>query len=131
MSDRTYRAILGALLLLALYFDITELMQALIIILFIEGVTNFRIPILVSKFSGNKASSGVIGESTGAHQIYRFNFESERAWRLLVGSMLLITYVFFYRDLWFFHWFMGFAIFGAGVSGVCPMKIVVNKIGFR
>jgi len=131
MNDRTYRGILGALLLLSLYFDINMLMYALIIILFIEGVTNLRIPLLVNRLSGKNKLPEDAGEGTGHQQVCRFDFESERVWRLLVGSLLLISFAFFNHTLWFFPWFMGFAIFGAGVSGVCPMKIVVNKAGFK
>jgi hypothetical protein len=131
MSDRAYRAILGTLLLVALSLEFNALMYALIVILFIEGLTNYRIPKVIGQFTGKSLNPTDFQEIPLEKRVYRFNFEAERAWRLLVGSMLLITYVFFYKQMWFFPWFMGFAIFGAGVSGVCPMKILVNKVGFK
>ena len=131
MSNRSYRSTLGALLLLSLYFDINVLMYSLIAIMFIEGITNFRIPLIVNKLLGNTVNEVDISDTSDANPLYRFKFESERVWRLMVASMMLITYVFFYQALWFFPWFMGFAILGAGISGVCPMKIFVNKLGFR
>ena len=134
MSNRAYRTALGVLLLLALYFDINMLMYVLIVMLFAEGITNFRIPMLVNKLSGIKSDDIEMTDASITHDVpssYRFAFEAERVWRLMVGSMMLITYVFFYSTLWFSPWFMGFAILGAGVSGVCPMKIIVNKVGFR
>jgi hypothetical protein len=131
MSDRTYRIILGSLLLLALSFEISTLMYALIAILFIEGATNYSIPKVIGLLTGKSPNSSDIQEVPPEKRVYRFNFEAERVWRLLVGFLLLLTFVFFYRQMWFFPWFMGFAMFGAGLSGVCPMKILVNKIGFK
>lgn len=132
MSDRTFRLIFGALLLLALYFDLIYLVYFLIAILFLEGITNWRIPLLVQKIRG---ASSTIDESNDnlapLHGDYRFNFEAERAWRLVSASMLLVTYVLFYDLLWFFPWFMGFALFGAGVSGVCPMLTGIKWIGCK
>ena len=132
MSDRTYRLILGALLLMSLYFELNYLMYSLIAILFLEGITNWRIPLLVQKIRG---TSSAIDESNDnlapLNRDYRFNFEAERAWRLVVASMLLITFVLFYGMLWFFPWFMGFAIFGAGASGVCPVLIGIKWLGCK
>lgn len=132
MSDRTYRLILGALLLISLYFDLNYLMYALIAILFLEGVTNWRIPLLVRKLRGDSAAAPETDKNLAPIQSnYRFNIEAERVWRLIVSLMLLVTYVLFYAQLWFFPWFMGFAIFGAGASGVCPALIGVKWIGCR
>ena len=128
MSDRTYRLIFGALLLVSLYFEIGYLMYFLIGMLFFEGATNLRVPLLLRKLQGKSAADGNLAH---IQHSCRFSFEAERAWRLIVGLMLLITYVLFYGKLWFFPWFMGFAIFGAGASGVCPVLIGVKWAGFR
>lgn len=128
MSDRTYRLILGAVLLVALYFELGYLMYFLIGMLFFEGITNLRVPMLLRKLQGKSAEdSGLAPIQSGT----RFNLEAERAWRLIVGLMLLITYVLLYDKLWFFPWFMGFAIFGAGASGVCPVLIGVKWAGCK
>ena len=132
MNDRTYRLLLGALILISLYFDLSYLMYSLIVILFLEGVTNWRIPLLAQKIRG---TSGSIPEANDSpmpiHRNYRFNIEAERVWRLVVASMLLITYALFYDQLWFFPWFMGFAIFGAGASSVCPVLIGIKWVGYK
>lgn len=130
MDIRTYRLILGASLLVSLYFDFAYLMHALIGILFFEGITNWRLPLLVQKLRGS-AIAGADKNQAPPHRKYRFNFEAERAWCLVVASMLLITYVLFYDLLWFFPWFMGFAIFGAGVSGVCPVQTGLKWAGCK
>jgi len=128
MSDRTYRLILGILLLVSLYFEIGYLMYFLIGMLFFEGATNLRVPLLLSKLRGASAADSNLSP---IQHSFRFTFEAERAWRLIVGLMLLITYALFYDMLWFFPWFMGFAIFGAGASGVCPVLIGVKWVGCR
>lgn len=133
MSDRTYRLILGALLLIALYFELKIVIYFMVIVLFVEGVTNWRIPVLIGKLQG--ATSAAYGDITMNSELakrnYRFEFDAERVWRLLNATMLLITYVLFYDMLWFFPWFMGFAVFGAGASGVCPMLIACKWVGFK
>ncbi|MBI3430691.1 MAG: DUF2892 domain-containing protein [Hydrogenophilales bacterium] len=128
MSDRMYRLILGILLLISLYFEIGYLMYFLIGMLFFEGATNLRVPLLLRKLQGKSATDSHLAP---IQQRNRFHFEAERAWRLIVGLMLLITYVLFYDKMWFFPWFMGFAILGAGASGVCPGLICVKWAGCR
>jgi len=128
MSDRTYRLILGTLLLISLYFDIGYLMVFLIGMLFFEGATNLRLPLLLRKRQGGSAADSAPAPDQAKT---RFGFEAERAWRLVVGLLLAITYLGFYDTLWFFPWFMGFAIFGAGVSGVCPGLITIKWTGCR
>jgi len=132
MSDRTYRLILGALLLLALYFDLHYFIYSAIAILLLEGVTNRRITLLVQKIRGTSSALDEATDTLAPFQCNcRFNFEAERAWRLVSASMLLITYVLLYDLLWFFPWFMGFALFGAGASGVCPMLSGIRWVGFK
>lgn len=132
MSDRFYRLIFGALLLLALYFDLRYLMYSLIGILFLEGITNWRIPLLIRKIRGSSGTIDTTNNNLAPLQSNnRFGFEAERAWRLVVACMLFITYVLLFNRLWFFPWFMGFAIFGAGVSGVCPMLTALKWIRFK
>jgi len=128
MSDRTYRLILGTLLLVSLYLEIDYLMYFLIGMLFFEGATNLRVPLLLRRPQGESVATG---NPAPIQRKTRFNLEAERAWRLIVGLMLFITYLLFYDTMWFFPWFMGFAIFGAGASGVCPVLIGVKWAGCR
>ena len=130
MSNRLYRLIYGALLLVALYFELTEIIYALIGLAVFEAVTNLRIPKLISRLrSGNDGdpAEGTIGIEFKT----RTSFEAERGWRLTVAAMLVISVLVFPDTLWFFPWFMGFAVFGAGVSGVCPMFLLMKWIGLK
>lgn len=134
MTDRTYRALVGLILLMGLFLDSPQLVYALVVIMFIEGVTDFRVPIIVCKFRNCVAARnnevGVVYTPEVSEVESRFQLDAERVWRLGVGSMLLITF-YFYEQLWFFPWFMGFAIFGAGLSGVCPVLLAIRWTGFR
>lgn len=125
MSDRMYRTFLGVFLLVSLVFDLNWMMYGLIAMLMFEGLTNWRLPILLSKLFPRvfPLRPCVFHQ----HRIRR-QFEAERAWRLLVGVLLLVTYA---LKLWFVPWFMAFTILGAGASGICPAAFSLRHIGFK
>lgn len=132
MSERFFRLIVGTLLLGSLYFEISSGIPLLVGVLVIEGLTNYRIPQLVTRMrlAGEdifEDSSELLPEA----QLARIPFDAERVWRLVVAAMLLVTVYVFNEQLWFIPWFMGFAIFGAGLSGVCPVLISLKLAGFR
>jgi hypothetical protein len=129
MTERTFRIILGAILLVALYFDWRLVIYGYIVVLAFEGVTNWRIPTLVSRLQGDPAAGSVCALSPGDQA--RINFEAERALRLVVAAFLVVSYILFNKELWFFPWFIGFALFGAGLSGICPMVMGFRWAGFR
>ena len=130
MNERIFRIILGTVLLLSLYFELRQVIYGYILLLFFEGATNWRIPILVSRMRGDPnavAAECALSPGDGA----RINFEAERALRLAVAALLVVSYVVFPKQLWFFPWFIGFALFGAGLSGICPMVMGFRWLGFR
>ncbi|MCP3852611.1 MAG: hypothetical protein GY694_20645 [Gammaproteobacteria bacterium] len=150
MSNRTYRLLVGALLLIFLYFDLNMGIYVMIAVLFLEGLFNFLIPDIVNKIRYTEGESENDENLAPIQNKSRFSFSAERAWRLVVALMLLIAFVLFNASLsnylnllhldiieqfsyinWFFPWFMGFAIFGAGISGVCPVLIAVKWLGFK
>ncbi len=130
MSNRIYRLLFGAILVFALYFDVTVLLYPLIALATFEAVTNLRIPKLVSR--NLHGSDGDPGEGCLSIQFtQRTGFEAERAWRLTVAALLAISLIAYPDRLWFLPWFMGFAILGAGISGVCPMFLLLKWAGLR
>ena len=132
MSERFFRLIVGTLLLGFLYFEQPSGILLLIGVLTFEGLTNYRIPQLVTRL--RLAGSAEFEDSSDlipATHVARIAFDAERAWRLVVAAMLVLAVFVFHEQLWFFPWFMGFAIFGAGLSGVCPVLISLKLIGFR
>jgi hypothetical protein len=124
MTNRTYRLLLGIAILLILYFDLTLAMYGLIGVLFIEGLTNWRIPLLVNRILQRPAEQR-------EPRANKWPPQAEQAWRLLIGVMLLLTAVVFKDVVWFMPWFLGFAILGAGVSGVCPGLFGLRAVGCR
>lgn len=126
MTNKTYRTILGAILLVSLYVEIEMVIYIIIAIVLFEGITNWRIPKLVNRIRKTSEFAPKPENST------RFNMEAEQAFRLAVGASLLATYPLGVDSmLWFFPWFMGFAVLGAGVSGLCPAVASFLWLGFR
>ena len=126
MSNNLYRAIAGSILLTTLYLELELVMYITFSIILFEGITNLRIPKVVNKIRN-------IPEPTYDNQPpSRFSFEAEQAFRLALSLSVLTTYSLGTDSvLWFFPWFMGFAILGAGVSGLCPMIALIKWLGFR
>ncbi len=130
MSNRQYRLLYGILILIALYFEQIMIIYVLIAITVFEAITNLRIPKIVSSLI-NKNDGDPLEGSLGINFKVRLNFEAERGWRLMVAFMLSISIFVFPEALWFLPWFMGLAIFGAGISGVCPMFLMMKWIGLK
>ena len=130
MTNRTYRALLGLTLLVTLYFELDKLMYGLIALLFLEGVSNIFLSNVVCLMRNCVSKKDPVFIDSEFAENPRFNIYSERVWRLVVGIFLLIGYS-FYSVLWFLPWFMGFAIFGAGLSGLCPVLLAICWIGFK
>lgn len=126
LSDNMYRVGLGAIVLVLLYFDVAPALYAVCGVVLLEGLTNLRIPRLVNRLAG------AADPRPSDHRHARFNTEAERVFRLTISSLMMITYSLGSDSvLWFFPWFMGFAILGAGVSGICPALALFKWLGFR
>ena len=125
MSERVFRFILGAVLLILLFLQKETIIHIYIGLLLFEGITNWRIPILVSKLR-----YGEFRESTDT-SCRNIPFDAERALRLVVAGLLITTYIIFPTQLWFFPWITGFMLFMAGITNICPMAMILRWIGFR
>ncbi len=99
--------------------------------LVIEAVTDVRLTSLSQKMLHKTVPAGLTVFQTTS----RFDFEAPRAWRITVAVMLGGSFLLLKEHnievLWFFPWFMGFAIMGAGASGVCPMLLFLRWAGFK
>jgi hypothetical protein len=129
MSERTFRIFMGAALLLGLYFDLSLLLYTLIGILAFQGITNWRVTRIISRLRyGSAIALGPCCRPEPDAPPARFNFEAERALCLIVAALLLPTYGLYFEQLWLIPWFIGFALFGAGLSGICPMVIGLRSL---
>jgi hypothetical protein len=128
MSERVFRLILGGTLLLILLSERVDLMYVYIGIVAFEGLTNWRIPILISKLRYGRTYREL---TRNAADTYKYNFDAERILRLVIVVFLVASYFLFPKELWFFPWFVGFALAMAGMTGICPMAIFIRKLGFK
>jgi len=132
MSDRSYRLLFGFVLLLTLYYRVDGVLYALITLALLEGLTGLRVPMVVTRLRTSMAAEVPLAENlTVAPSRAKYAFEAERILRLTLAVVLFLTCVLFPTYLWFFPWFVGFALFGAGVSGVCPSLSLFKWMGFR
>jgi hypothetical protein len=130
MSERVFHLCIGLVLLVALCFDLKPAVYGLIAWLAFEVATNQRLTAIVSHLRFGDRDILNKANTDGACQC-RFNFEAERALRLVLVLLLTLSYVLFFRQLWIVTWFVGFALVAAGLSGICPMIMTLRKLGFR
>ena len=128
MTERSFRFILGASLLLLLFFRLDLGIYIYIGILVFEGMTNWRVPIVVSKMRYGAAYNP---QDLVSAECSAIPFDAERALRLIVAGLLLVTFVLFKEEVWFFPWFIGFMLFMAGMTNICPMVMFLRWVGFR
>ena len=130
MSERAFHLFLGLILLAALCFNLKPGVYGLIAWLAFEVMTDQRLTVIVSRL--RYGGRDVPGEAITAEACpCRFNFDAERALRLVLVLLLTLSYVLFYGQLWIVTWFVGFALVAAGLSGICPMIMTLRKLGFR
>lgn len=131
MSDRFYLFTVGSYILTALYLEINVMIYALVVVLLIESIFGFTIPLLTQKIRGVEVESRLLQYTKPG----KFNFEALRVLRMFLGIVLFASYLAVHEYniemLWFFPWFFGFAVLGAGVSGVCPLYLVIRWLGFK
>jgi len=126
MHLRIYMFAIGTTVLVALYFDWAPLLYGVGTLTIFEGFTGLTLTRLLG------AGEGVCPALQGIPQgLLQIPFEATRMWRLMVGGMLLLSYGWLPDVLWFIPWFIGFAVTGAGLSGVCPVLMLLKAAGFR
>lgn len=131
MSERLFLFLVGAYILTALYLDINTMIYLLCAWLLLEAITDIRLTGISQKLLHQTVPAGLTVFQTHT----RYNFDSFRAWRISVAIMLggsfFLLNEYNFEVVWFIPWFMGFAILGAGVSGVCPMLLLLRWLGFK
>ena len=128
MSERSFRSILGFTLILLLFNQWDTLVHIFIGVLLFEGITNWRVPIIVSRLRyGANAPNGL---STACQQM-QINFDAERALRLVVAIFLIVSFVLFQEQTWLFPWFIASMLLSAGLTNICPMNMFLKWIGFK
>ena len=131
MTERAYLFFLGLCLLLALYIESSAMLYGIVIFVFFEGVTSLSIPKLSQKLMHTQLDPGLLQYAKEP----KFNFDAFRMLRIVFSTVVFLSYVAVHEYnidmLWFFPWFLAFAVLGAGVSGVCPVYLAMRWIGFK
>ena len=131
MSDRVYLFLIGLCILIALYLEVEIILFAVVIVMLFEGISGWTLPLVVQKTRGIKLDSGLLQYMKPA----RFNFAAFRLLRISLATVVFLSYIAVHEYnvemLWFFPWFVGFAVLGAGVSGVCPVYLAIRWLGFK
>ncbi|MBI4685088.1 MAG: DUF2892 domain-containing protein [Nitrospirae bacterium] len=128
MTERTFRLILGLSLVVFLFFDLDTLIYVYIGVLIFEGITNWRIPILISRLRFGEKSQEFLAKNACP---FKFDFEAERSFRFVIAGILIITFVIFHEPTWFLPWLLGFGLTMAGITGICPIAISLRWLGFK
>ena len=130
MSEKNFRIILGAWLIIGLFINSPYVIYALVGLLLFEGVTNLRVPGLVTRARFGKHAN-VKNEAENFNPNARTSFEAERGLRLIVVILIVVPMISTTELLWLLPWFVGFALIGAGLSGICPMVLALRWLGMR
>ena len=128
MTERGFRLVLGTVLLALLYFDFELGVHVYIGVLLFEGLTNWRIPLIVSRLRYGTGYSSAEALSPGCSRI---SFDAERVLRLIVAVLLIATFVLLKDTTWIIPWFVASMLLVAGITNICPMVMALQWMGFR
>ena len=128
MTERAYRFILGLSIITFLLLEWDLAIYIFLAVFIIEGITNWRIPILISKLRYRNQNFQV---SEGENEDYTVNLEAERMLRPTVALFVFLGFIVFPEALWFIPWFVGLNLLIAGTTGVCALVMFYRRIGLR
>ena len=131
MTERMFLLLVGSYILVALYLENNYMIYGIAAYLVFEGVSGIRLTRLIQKARHVSLSNGMVDFNSNV----RYAIDGLSAWRVFVAITLVSVYVLLHEYgidvLWFFPWFMGFAILGAGASGICPVFLGLRWAGFK
>lgn len=132
MSERIFILLLGLAILAGVYFEQNSVIYALSLMLILESITDIRLTRLFTQLTKKPAPDDDLYLN---QRKLRFDVDSQRVWRssvaLVLSSSSILLNEYRFDALWFFPWFLGFALTGAGISGICPVLLAIRKLGFR
>ena len=134
MTERSWRFVFGILCLIFLTFEYYNAIYVIVAIAVFEGITNLRLPIILSKLSFmNKNSHFMIQDTMAIKPANRktIAFEAQRMFRLSVAIAIAIPLLLYPETLWFLPWFTGIMLTMSGITGICPMMLLLQWAGFK
>jgi hypothetical protein len=127
MTEKQFRLISGPLVLLIIYLDSNPIYYAFIGIQLLEGITNQRIPIIISRLRHGKDHE--FAEEVNPH--YRINFHAERMLRFTTALFISCAVFLMPEHGWMLSSFVGLMLLLAGLTSICPMILLLRMIGFK
>ena len=128
MTERAYRLVIGISMILFLFLQWDYAMDIMLALLLMEGLTNWRIPILVSRL---RYPQGKIKVTDSENTQCTINYDAERMLRWIIFIFVGLGSVAFTSQLWFFPWFVGLMLLLAGITGICPTVMFLRRVGMR
>lgn len=130
MSEHTYRLVLGGLMLVLLYGEFTLLSYAVAVMALVEGLTNQRLNIVITRLR-RKLGANTSGYEKPSRENYKIPFDAERAQRLFIAVSFGILLSVAPKDYWILNWFFAFGMLISGIVMFCPVIALFRAIGFR
>lgn len=134
MSERVFRLILGAMILVALTLSIlmeSRLPVYLVLgIIMFEAVTNWRIPIIMTRLRYGENYKQYLNIPTINNRLLS-KLEAERILRVVVFIFLCLPYIVPLEYIDFIPWFVAIALILAGATNICPMVMFLKYTGMR
>ncbi len=134
MSERTFRLVLGALLWIALiasaFLESMTPIYALVVLMLFEGITNWRIPIIITRLRYGKDYKNYLEQPACPRGVLG-KLEAERMLRFIVTIFVLISFFVVPDLIWFMPWFVAGMLILAGITNICPMVMFLRWAGLR
>ena len=130
MSEHTYRMVMGTALLILLYTEIDILGYIIIGTIMIEGITNLRLNLLITRLR-NKFGANIPEMDGPPRKDYRFPFDAERAQRIMVAVSFAALFIYAPKELWIVNWLFAFGMLISGIVMFCPIIALFKAVGFR
>ena len=134
MSEQVYRLLLGVMLWAALITAaLLENMLpifALVALLLLEWVTNYRLSYLVSRVRYGRHYRRYFSIN-GKHMYGAGEFDAERTLRLVISGFVLASFYILPDYIWFMPWFVAGMLLLAGITNICPMLMFLRWVGLR
>ena len=131
MSERFFRLILGvtlwlSLVLSAFYETMTPIYLYVGFLLF-EGITNWRITLIINRIRYGLKSN----PTENSHKNWINKIDSERALRIMLALLVIISFTVLPDFMWFLPWFFAGMLILAGTTNICPMVMFLKWSGMK
>ena len=131
MSERFFRLILGVTLWLSLvlsaFYETMMPIYLYVGFLLFEGITNWRITLIINKIRYGLNSPPI--ENT--HKNWINKIDSERALRIMLALLVIISFTVLPDFMWFLPWFFAGMLILAGTTNICPMVMFLKWSGMK